>query len=96
MKARVNDVDFPHKIMWVRQDNGLELKEEAYSSNGTLMQTAYYPKYAIVDGKYVAEKMMFIDEFEKGNKTVVELSSISSAKVDDAVFTKAYLENLSK
>jgi hypothetical protein len=39
---------------------------------------------------------MFIDEFEKGNKTKVEISGISTEKVDDKIFTKAYLENLSK
>ncbi|MBI5744077.1 MAG: outer membrane lipoprotein-sorting protein [Elusimicrobia bacterium] len=39
---------------------------------------------------------MFIDEFEKGNKTIVELSSIVTTKLEDRIFTKAYLENLSK
>ena len=39
---------------------------------------------------------MFIDEFEKGNKTVMEMSGISLKKLDDSIFNKAYLENLSK
>ena len=52
--------------------------------------------YTIVDGRYVPVKQMFIDEFEKGNKTLVELSGISTKKLDDTLFTKAYLENLSK
>ncbi len=38
----------------------------------------------------------FIDEFEKGNKTVVEISNLVPGKLDDKIFTKAYLENLSK
>ena len=60
------------------------------------MQTAYYIKYAEVNKKFVPVKQMFIDEFEKGNKTVVEIANISTQKLDDAMFTKAYLENLSK
>jgi len=96
VKAKVNDVDYPKKIYWVRKDNNLILKEEAYSLSGTLMQTAYYLKYTTVDGRYVAVKMLFLDEFEKGNKTVVEISNISSRKLEDTIFTKAYLENLSK
>ena len=96
VKARVNDVDYPKKIYWVRRDNNLMLKEESYSLSNTLMQTAYYLKYTVVDGRYLAVKMMFIDEFEKGNKTVVDISDISTKELDKNIFTKAYLENLSK
>ncbi len=96
IKAKVNDVDYPKKIYWIRRDNYLPLKEESYSLSGALMQTAYYLKYTVVDGRYVPVNQMFIDEFEKGNKTMVEISNISTRKIDDSIFTKAYLENLSK
>jgi outer membrane lipoprotein-sorting protein len=96
VKAKVNDVSYPYRIMWVRQDNFLQLKEESYSNAKTLMITSYYPKYTTVLGKYVPVKQMFIDEFEKGNKTVVEIAGIVTDKLDDKIFTKAYLENLSK
>jgi hypothetical protein len=95
-KAKVTDVDYPKKVYWARKDNNLILKEESYSLSGTLMQTAYYLNYTIIDGRYMAIKMLFIDEFEKGNKTMVEISDIKTNKLDDAIFTKAYLENLSK
>jgi hypothetical protein len=94
--ARVKDVDYPKKVYWVRQDNFLKLKEECYSLSGTLAETVYYPKYMEIQGKYVLARMIVIDEFEKGNKTLLELSGISLEPIDDAVFTKAYLENLSK
>ncbi len=95
IKAKVNDVDYPKKIYWVRKDNDLVLKEESYSLSGTLMQTAYYLNYTIIDGRYLAVKMLFIDEFEKGNKTMVDISNIQTNKLDDSIFTKPYLENLS-
>jgi len=96
IKARVNDVDYPKKNYFTRKDNNLLLKEECYSSSQTLMLTVYYMKYTQVLGRYVAIKQMYIDEFEKGNKTVVDISGIATNKLDDAIFTKAYLENLSK
>lgn len=96
VRAIVKDVDYPKKIYWVRTDNFLPLKEEAYSSSGTLMQSAYYINYSIIDGNYVAVKSMYVDEFEKGNKTIMEIADIKTAKVDDQIFTKAYLESLSK
>ncbi|MDP2866083.1 MAG: outer membrane lipoprotein-sorting protein [Elusimicrobiota bacterium] len=96
VKAKVNDVDYPKQIFWTRRDNNLLLKQESYSLSGTLMQTAYFLKFTEVEGRFVAVKQLFIDEFEKGNKTVVEISNLVPGKLDDKIFTKAYLENLSK
>ena len=96
LKAIVNDVDYPKKIYWVRQDNALVLKEQSYALSGTLMQTAYSLKYTTINGKYVPVEQVFVDEFEKGNKTMMKLSGIATEKLPDEIFTKAYLENMSK
>ena len=96
LKAKVNDVSYPYRTFWVRTDNFLQLKDQAFSSSKALMTTSYYLKYTQVLGKYVPVKQMFVDEFEKGNKTIVEIAGIITEKLDDAIFTKAYLENLSK
>lgn len=94
--AKVVDVNYPRKTFWVRTDNKLVLKEESYAKSGTLMMTAYYIKYSEIDKRFVPVKQMFVDEFEKGNKTIVEISGISTDKLSEELFTKAYLENLSK
>ena len=94
--AKVNDVDYPKKTYWIRKDNFLPLKELSYSSSGTLMASSYFRKYTIIDGRYVWIEALFIDEFEKGNKTLVEISGISTQKLENYLFTKPYLENLSK
>jgi len=96
VKAKVNDVDYPRQIFWTRRDNDLLLKQESYSLSGTLMQTAYFIKFTEIEGRYVPVKQLFIDEFEKGNKTIVEIANIVPGKLEDKIFTKAYLENLSK
>jgi outer membrane lipoprotein-sorting protein len=94
--AKVNDVTYPKQVYWVQRDKYLMLKIQSYSLSGTLMQTAYYPKWTEIDGKYIPIEHIYIDEFEKGNKTIVELSGISTKKLDPKIFTKAYLENLSR
>ncbi|OHD54022.1 MAG: hypothetical protein A2Y33_09895 [Spirochaetes bacterium GWF1_51_8] len=94
--AQVSDVSYPKKIYWVRQDNSLPLKEQAFSLSGTLMETIYYLKYTTISGKYFCIKMRIDDEFEKGNKSLVEISGISLDKIDGKVFTQGYLESLSK
>lgn len=96
IRAKVNDVDYPRQIFWTRRDNNLLLKQEGYSLSGTLMQTAYFLRFTQIEGRYVAVKQLFIDEFEKGNKTIVEIANLVPGRLDDRIFTKAYLENLSK
>ena len=96
IKAKVRDVSYPKHIYWVRRDNYLPLKQDSFSLSGTLMQTVYYLTYTTVQGRYIPVKSIFVDQFEKGNKTIQEISGISLQPVDNTVFTKAYLENLSK
>jgi hypothetical protein len=96
VEAKVHDVDYPRKTYWVRRDDFLLLKEQSFTQSGTLMQTAYFLKYTPIEGRFVPVEQIFIDEFEKGNKTKLNISNISTRKLDDAIFTKAYLENLSK
>jgi hypothetical protein len=94
--AIINDVDYPKKTYWVRKDKPVMLKEASYASSGTLMQTNYYVSFTEIKGHFVPVKQIIVDEFEKGDKAIVEISGISTDKLNDDIFTKAYLENLSK
>ena len=96
VKAIIKDVSYPKHIYWVRRDNYLILKQDSFSLSDTLMQTSYSLKYTKIEDRYLPIKGMVVDQFEKGNKTIYEGSGISLKPINDAVFTKAYLENLSK
>ncbi len=96
VKAKVNDVDYPKKVYWARKDRTVVLKEASYSLSGTLMQTGYSLSFTEIRGRLMPVKFLLVDEFEKGNKSIVEISGISTDRLDNAIFTKAYLENLSK
>ncbi len=96
LTAKVNDVDYPKKTYWVRRDNFLLLKEQSFALSGTLMQTAYFLKYTPIRSGYVAIEQLFLDEFEKGNKTKLSIAGIGTEPISKDIFTKAYLENLSK
>ncbi len=96
LTARVNDVTYPKQILWIHKENFLVLKAQAFSLSGTLMQTIYYLKYTQIQGRYIPLQQIFVDEFDQGNKTILELSGISFDRIPPHIFTKAYLENLSK
>ena len=76
--------------------HGLVLKEQSFAQSGTLMQTAYYLKYVPILGKFIPVEQLFIDEFEKGNRTRLAIADIAAKPLKDDLFTKAYLENLAK
>ncbi len=96
VRAIVSDVDYPKKVMWVRQDNQLLAKEQSFSSSGTLMQSGYYTKYQPIASRQLAMRMVFVDEVEKGNRSLVDLSDVKVGKVDPEIFTKAWLESKSR
>ena len=60
----------------MRKDNGCQLKGQSFSNSKALMNTSYYLKYTKVLGKFVPIEQIYIDEFEKGNKTKVKISGI--------------------
>jgi hypothetical protein len=92
----VNDVTYPKVVEWLDMNTFIQYKVQNYSLSGTLMQTAYFPKWTVIDGKYIWVEAIWIDEFDKGNKSIAELTGISLAPLNDSIFTKEYLENLSK
>ncbi len=94
--AKVKDVAYPKEVFYVRQDNFLPLKVDHYSLSGNSISTDYFLKYTRIEGHYIPIKCMNIDKFEKGNKSMMEISKISLSAIDDAIFTKAHLENISK
>lgn len=94
--AQVNDVKFPKLVMWVTRDKYLELKRESYSLSGTLLETDLFTNYKEVEGRYVPLLQKFTDEVEKGRTSLLEITGLSFAPVDDYKFDKSYLESLSK
>lgn len=96
VRAIVKDLPFPKVIYWVNRETFLTMKTESYSRSGTLMTSGYFPKYHEVEGKYIPAKILMVDEFEKGNKTMTELSGVLLKPIEEDVFNKAYLESLSK
>jgi len=94
--AKVSDVTYPKQILWIEKANLLPRKTQSFSLSGTLMQSQYYPLYTTIEGRYFPVKGLTVDEFEKGNKSAFEISGVSLGKIDDKVFTKAYLESLSQ
>lgn len=97
LEAKQLDVSYPIQKWYIRKDLYLPVKIENYSLSNTLMQTQYFIKYEeIKKNKYIFTKALFINNLEKGKQTLIQLENVSTKKIPDAVFTKAFLENQSR
>lgn len=96
LRAKTRAAEYPKMALWVRKDNYLPLKDQGFSSSGQLLTTSYYLRYQKVGATYIMVKGIFIDEFEKGNRTILEISDIVTRTLNSSIFTKEYLKAVSR
>ncbi len=97
LDARGLDVSFPIQKWYVRKSDGLPVKVENFSASGTLLRTIYYIEYKEVrPGKYLFTKLLGVDALSAGQKTFITNENISTDPIPDYVFSKAYLEQVSR
>jgi outer membrane lipoprotein-sorting protein len=97
LDAKKLDVPYPRQKLYLRRTDGLPVKAENFSAGGVLLRTLYYVEYAkVAADKYIFAKLLAVDALEKGQKTFLTNDAISTAKIDDYVFSKAFLEEKSR
>ena len=89
-------VPYPYAKLWITKENHLVLRTQEFSLNKRLMRSGLFPSYAWVENGVIPTQMIFIDELVEGKKTQITLSEISTAKLPDNVFTKAFLERANR
>ncbi len=95
--AKRLDVSFPIQKWYVRRTDGLPVKLESFSASGTLLRTTYYVDYRqVAPGKYLFAKLLATDALEKGRQTFLTNEDISTARIPDYTFSKAFLEEQSR
>lgn len=96
------DVAYPILHLWIDQKEKNLLKREEYSLSGKLMRSSFYPKW---NKKYseskkgdvwIPEEMRIFDELEKGNTTIVLIKETDLGKLEENMFTKAWIESKSR
>ncbi len=96
LKAKSNDVSYERLVLHVAKSQTVLLKEEAYSVSGRLMRTTVYGKYVKLGGKQLPSQIIILDELNPGERSQLTMTQQSVSVIPDRVFTKAYLEQVSK
>lgn len=96
------DVAYPQLDIWVDKATNNLLKQQDYSLSGRLLRTSYYPKWEkkFSESKgteiFFPKEIRIYDEVEKGNQTLVVLQKVDLNKLEENIFTKAWLESKSR
>jgi outer membrane lipoprotein-sorting protein len=96
------DVAYPVVKLWIDKANNNILKRQEFALSGRLMRTAYYPKWQKLFSEskkaevWFPGEMRFFDEVEKSNSTLVLMKTVDLSKLDENMFTKAWLESKSR
>lgn len=96
LEATGTDVDYDRIRLWVRTDRPVILREENYSVSGRLLRTSLFPRYANVGGQAVPTQILIVDGINEGERTQITLRDPSVAAIPDGVFTRDYLERVSR
>ena len=104
LTATSKNVNYPTIKLWVTEDDGLIRMKEDYSLSGQLLRTTAIPVYKLFENHSVPDKMVVVDNL-RGKKingkmqyeqTQITISNVSFAKQKDSVYTKKYVEMMSK
>lgn len=96
LKAKSDSVTYDKVLLYVRKDNELVMKQEEYSLSGRLMRSTFFPKYVKVGEKMIPSTILNRDEINVGEETQITISDVSTARLPDSYFTRAFLEKYGK
>ncbi len=92
LTAKVRDIAYHSRKIWVDAERWLPLREERFAKSGRLLKTFEVLEMFRVDDRWYPKKMLFKDVLLKGKGTEYFVDSIDfNAAIPDYKFTKASL-----
>jgi len=96
LEATSDKVTYPMEKIWVTRDKTLVLKTEDYSLSKRLMRTSLFTNYQQINGRYIPLTQLYVDNLNVGEKTQMTMADVNIGTIPDTVFTKSYVERVSK
>ncbi|WP_020539013.1 outer membrane lipoprotein-sorting protein [Lewinella cohaerens] len=92
LNAKVEDVAYDSRKMWVDQERFVPLKEELYAKSGQLLKRVTMTDVAKIDGRWFPKKMNYKDMLKSGEGTdFIVLSIQFNPDIPEHIFSKASL-----
>jgi outer membrane lipoprotein-sorting protein len=90
--AKVEDISYHSRKIWVDRERYVSLKEERYARSGKLLKVFEVKEVRSIQNRWVPVHMVFKDALKSGKGTEYFIESIEfNADIPEALFTKASL-----
>ena len=93
LTAKVEDVSYFMRKIWIDTDKFVPLQEELFAKSGQLLKKTTLSDVQKVQGKWFPMHMVYKDMLKTGDGTEMQITSIKfNQKIPEYIFTKAALK----
>jgi outer membrane lipoprotein-sorting protein len=93
LTAKVSDVAYHKRKMWVDAERYVPVREELYAKSGQLLKRTTLSEVENINGRWFPMKVVYKDMLKQGDGTEFRMTSIKfDQKIPEHIFTKASLK----
>jgi outer membrane lipoprotein-sorting protein len=93
LTAKVPDVAYYSRKVWIDSERFVPLKEELFAKSGQLLKRTTLSDVKQIDGRWFPETIIYKDMLKQGGGTEFKITAIKfDQKIPDYIFTKAALK----
>jgi len=93
LTAKVSDVAYYSRKMWIDAERYVPLREELYARSGQLLKRTTLSEVEKFNGRWFPTKVIYKDLLKQGDGTEFKMTSIKfDQQIQDYIFTKAALK----
>jgi outer membrane lipoprotein-sorting protein len=93
LKAKVTDVAYYSRKMWIDQERFVPLKEELFAKSGQLLKRTTLSDVKLIQGRWFPMTIVYKDMLREGSGTEFSITSVKfNQQIPDYIFTKAALK----
>ena len=93
LTAKVDDVAYFKRKMWVDAERFVPLKEDLFAKSGQLLKRSTLSDVQKIQGKWFPMKITYKDMLKQGDGTEIQMTSIKfDQEIPEYIFTKAALK----
>lgn len=93
LNAKVSDVSYHKRVMWVDQERFIPLKEELFAKSGQLLKRTTLSNVVKIDGRWFPKNINYKDMLQTGQGTdFIIMETTFNKPIPDYIFSKASLK----
>jgi outer membrane lipoprotein-sorting protein len=93
LTAKVEDVAYYRRVMWIDAERYIPLKEELYGKSGQLLKRTTLSDVQQIEGRWFPMTVVFKDMLKQGGGTEFRMTSVQfDQDIPEYLFTKAALK----